>query len=201
MLFDFISPIHIVLDLIFMRRDKIMYNLESTSITKVFIYIVVILGLAHFMTLQVNVFAGDNEDLVLIQKLGNDDSMYRKCLSDLGSKGLSKHLEIKRISVKIRGESLIIITPLDSSPSQNCFLWGAHEPMTAVYRQIGSRYYQLMESAAYGEISIMKTYSNGYPDLQTSYPIHAGRSISKNLYSFNGKKYVLKKEITQRVRR
>jgi len=175
-----------------------MHNNKINIITVV-LPLILTLYLVHPLLCPPRVVAGENADFALIEKLGKDGQMYRKCLSQLTPEELSKHLEIKRIPVRKRNEALLIITPQDANLSSECFLWGAHEPMTSVYRQVGYQYHQLMEPSAYGSFKVMKTYSNGYPDLKTYYPIHAGESVSIDLYKFNGQRYVLKKNITQRV--
>jgi hypothetical protein len=144
--------------------------------------------------------AADKADVALIQQMAKDDNIYRKCLTQLTPEELIKHLEVKRIQVRKSSEALIIVTPLDASPASNCFLWGAHEPMVAIYRQIDSRYYQLMEPGALGSVEIMNTYSNGYPDLKTTYPLHAGASLSIDLYKFDGHIYVHKKNTIKKNR-
>jgi hypothetical protein len=175
-----------------------MNSYKKAIIVKVTLRVVLFLCIADPLWLPSRTVAAENSDVALIEQMAKDSQIFRKCLSQLTPEELSKNLKIKHIPVRKEGEALIIVTPLTANPAPNCFLWGAHEPMVSVYRQVGPRYYLLMEPAAYGDIGLMKTYSNSYPDLKTTYPIHAGRSLNIDIYKFDGNRYVHKKNIIER---
>ncbi len=120
----------------------------------------------------------------LFQQMIADGEIDKKLCAETGENDPVKLIETEKVDLNGDGVPEIKVF------GQGCACQGARRCMQWLYRKSGARYELLASIAAAEEISLLKTSTNGYRDLNVAYPAGINYPGWNEVYRFDGRRYL-----------